>query len=600
MQNSYSKVHLRFSLTSVDTTLVGFQNIFVLLILKENDDEALTEQTEPQKYAEKIIYNKVIEIDYDFTVTQKLKFEIYEKKADNQLLFIGDSSITLGKIICSDGQVCKLKVTSQLESHKNICDLIVKNDFKMNNRQFIKMGIKAYKLKKKKGLWKRNPKIRISRVKEDKIITLYESETANSTCEVRFNNFNLRVPDLCDVDFNREFIIECFDFSSKKNKLKLMGEARTTVDRLRVFPDMDLDKGGKSKGKVQVQEMEIFDQYEFMDFVESGLRLNLTFAVDLTSSNGSPNQPDTLHCIVNKKTPNEYQNAMYSICNALLKYTTDEKIGVYGFGAKPSFPNLTQSQVSQAFPLTGEPDKAFVTGFSELMECYYKAVSSVQMWGPSVLHEVIAKGKEAAKETKDKNIEGYHVLVVLTDGELYDFDASAKELKECASLPISVLFVGVGKEDFDNIKQLSRNNVTETPPLRECGQFVAMRDYKDLNILTRDLLSKIPQQVCQYLNQLKKIPSKIKEVDESKIGYTIDEDIDPAKALESISQKPSRQSVMLTEDILFKLMATQEPISLRDPKIKKAHFDTLNLRYKDLERFNEIISIVPEYVTKEL
>jgi len=52
----------------------------------------------------------------------------------------------------------------------------------------------------------------------------------------------------------------------------------------------------------------------------------------------------------------------------------------------------------------------------------------------------------------------YHVFFIFTDGELHDYNKSAAWLKEASELPLSIIFIGIGKENFTNVDQLSKEN----------------------------------------------------------------------------------------------------------------------------------------------
>lgn len=45
----------------------------------------------------------------------------------------------------------------------------------------------------------------------------------------------------------------------------------------------------------------------------------------------------------------------------------------------------------------------------------------------------------------------YLILLIITDGEIHDMDATIKMLVDCSDLPLSVLIVGVGDADFTNM-----------------------------------------------------------------------------------------------------------------------------------------------------
>lgn len=78
----------------------------------------------------------------------------------------------------------------------------------------------------------------------------------------------------------------------------------------------------------------------FVDYLRSGLQLNLIVAIDFTGSNGSPTAPTSLHYI-NSNSLNQYQTALKSIGNILLNYDSDKSIPCFGFGAKPKFADFS-------------------------------------------------------------------------------------------------------------------------------------------------------------------------------------------------------------------------------------------------------------------
>lgn len=45
----------------------------------------------------------------------------------------------------------------------------------------------------------------------------------------------------------------------------------------------------------------------------------------------------------------------------------------------------------------------------------------------------------------------YLVLLIITDGAIHDMDESIKQIVQGADLPLSILIVGVGNNDFGNM-----------------------------------------------------------------------------------------------------------------------------------------------------
>ena len=52
------------------------------------------------------------------------------------------------------------------------------------------------------------------------------------------------------------------------------------------------------------------------------------------------------------------------------------------------------------------------------------------------------------KASRDK----YLILLILTDGEIHDMEATISSIIDSCDLPMSILIVGVGEDDFENME----------------------------------------------------------------------------------------------------------------------------------------------------
>lgn len=87
----------------------------------------------------------------------------------------------------------------------------------------------------------------------------------------------------------------------------------------------------------------------FIDYLKSGLEINMVAAIDFTGSNGIPSSPTSLHCFKNQ--PTQYQVVLKSIWQIVANYDSDKKIPAFGFGAKVNFPNIKSQSVNHCFPI---------------------------------------------------------------------------------------------------------------------------------------------------------------------------------------------------------------------------------------------------------
>ena len=114
-----------------------------------------------------------------------------------------------------------------------------------------------------------------------------------------------------------------------------------------------------------------------------------------------------------------------------------------GFGARvpPS------GQVSHEFFLTLDPTRPFCAGVEGIVSAYYNSLNTVQLYGPTNFAPVInhVANFAAAHQSEATN---YFVLLILTDGIITDFDDTKRALVGASSLPMSVIIVGIGDEDF--------------------------------------------------------------------------------------------------------------------------------------------------------
>lgn len=46
----------------------------------------------------------------------------------------------------------------------------------------------------------------------------------------------------------------------------------------------------------------------------------------------------------------------------------------------------------------------------------------------------------------------YLVMLILTDGEIHDMEPTIREIVNASRLPLSILIVGVGNENFHNME----------------------------------------------------------------------------------------------------------------------------------------------------
>ena len=88
------------------------------------------------------------------------------------------------------------------------------------------------------------------------------------------------------------------------------------------------------------------------------------------------------------------------------------------------------------------------------------------------------------------SLQQYFVLLILTDGEITDFDQTRDAIVRASRLPMSIIIVGVGPADFKAMELLDgddgklRSTVGEAV-VRDIVQFVPFRQFKDVSVCVR-------------------------------------------------------------------------------------------------------------------
>jgi len=85
-----------------------------------------------------------------------------------------------------------------------------------------------------------------------------------------------------------------------------------------------------------------------------------------------------------------------------------------------------------------------------------------------------------ALSCKQNGSNTYQTLLILTDGEIHDMDQTIDKIIQGANLPLSIIIVGVGSANFDNMEKLDGDNglygSNGMKAQRDIVQFVPFRD----------------------------------------------------------------------------------------------------------------------------
>lgn len=115
---------------------------------------------------------------------------------------------------------------------------------------------------------------------------------------------------------------------------------------------------------------------------------------------------------------------------------------------------------------------------------------------------------------------------MLTDGIISDMPQTKEAIVTAASLPVSIIIVGVGPAEFDAMEELDGDTVRLSSrgryAERDIVQFVPFRDFQRHGYLVQDLLSKevlaeVPGQLLSFMTKHEIKPKPPQPIDRKRV-----------------------------------------------------------------------------------
>ena len=354
------------------------------------------------------------------------------------------------------------------------------------------------------------------------LLQVHETEVIMNNLDPVFKEFQINDSKLCTAH-NQWFRVECWDWQ-KTNKYQYIGQCDITLDMVKsgkqCFELFDVKKNHKT-GTLKVSNFSIQQRPSFLDFLRGGVQLNAIVAIDFTNSNCHTDNPNSLHAMSSYGDLNEYQKAISAVASIVLKYDFDQQVPVYGFGGKPHFPSYSSHNVSHCFPCTGNLSQAEVNGLAGIMEAYANALKYVELSGPTYFAPLLNEAIKICEENRQLENEVYSLLLILTDGEIHDIEATTDAIIRAAYLPMSVIIIGIGNAEFGKMEELDGDeglcNSRGQRAMRDLVQFVPFKDFNgDMAKLARRVLAEVPDQLVEYMRLVNKKPKSAQVVDITK------------------------------------------------------------------------------------
>ena len=211
--------------------------------------------------------------------------------------------------------------------------------------------------------------------------------------------------------------------------------------------------------------------------------------------------PESLHYLFDNGS-NQYTQAIQAIGDVIEPYDADKQFPALGFGAR--IPPNPDTFYEFFLNLQENP---YCNGVQGILNSYRAALEQVELSGPTYFTPVINHVARFAQSYQDGR--QYFVLLILTDGIITDFEETKAAIVQASQLPMSIIIVGVGNEDFSAMEELDSDkghlNAGGQVAVRDIVQFVEMRKflanegYWDQEKLAKAVLAEVPKQVVKWM-----------------------------------------------------------------------------------------------------
>lgn len=288
-----------------------------------------------------------------------------------------------------------------------------------------------------------------------------------------------------------------------------------------------------------------YKQQSFIDYIHNGLKINILMAIDYSASNLVQFDKGSLHTTKSKQS--EYNKAINYVSELISPYNEKQEYIVYGFSGIPpgSYEMSPMFSLSQFLDKSenvnnGNKDKDneegedsnrikkkkkkkfeylislkemfgddIIYGTKNIETAYKNSITKVVFSGPTKFGYFFEKIKLKVLQNYDKLINNYFLVFIFTDGGLNDIISTVTQIVDCSELPISIIIIGIGDNNFEVMDELDgdefpltnyKNKVTS----RDIVQFVPLNEFDDIKSFGIEILREIPYQVESYFNSLNK------------------------------------------------------------------------------------------------
>lgn len=200
---------------------------------------------------------------------------------------------------------------------------------------------------------------------------------------------------------------------------------------------------GAVTGRILVEKAFAGPTKTLVDYMRTGVEFAMSVAIDFSLKNRAKSDPRSLHSL--SSDSNSYLNALKCLSWFFRNFDSNGRYDLYGFGAKVG----GSDYVNHFFPVASN-----VIGTEGVEQAYRSMLTTLEFASPCYLHKALQGLVLPYEHHPLLTSSGplvYNILVILTQGDLDDFEEFKEQLVRASNLPFSIVIVGVGNTAFPSL-----------------------------------------------------------------------------------------------------------------------------------------------------
>lgn len=288
------------------------------------------------------VWSKHFNVVYQFNKDRELLFQVWNYNDKTSRDLIGEIECRLTDIMMAPNQRIERKLTIKTKPGVTRGILVIFADNVKITSDVIKFQIQG-SLSSKKFLCfgSDNPYLMIERARQNNqkdFVRVLQTQYKFEDTKPWWDAHQMTMADFCNNNKYLPLRFSVYSYTNSGDHPKY-GSVECTLKQIEMLGESSLPikKNGKNKGWIKFNTLQMDMRPSLVEYLKQGWKIDVSIAVDFSLSNLEINDYRSLHRVNSNGDMNQYEKALFEVCNVMMPYARDGLFKVYGFGGMPIY-----------------------------------------------------------------------------------------------------------------------------------------------------------------------------------------------------------------------------------------------------------------------